>query len=144
MANPDRRLHVRRGMRTRSCFNGHDVSPASRVSSTSAPQALSCAGPRARRKPAPEPFSGSTRASTTAPRGEPGRDGRGDIQRRLLSASVVASMAEHANLRQQSIFQRLVVTQIVVQAAGRGTVRWSRRGPRMPSPLVPGAAILVS
>ena len=28
MANPDRRLHVRRGMRTRSCFNGHDVSPS--------------------------------------------------------------------------------------------------------------------
>ena len=28
MANPDRRLHARRGMRTRSCFNGHDVSPS--------------------------------------------------------------------------------------------------------------------
>jgi hypothetical protein len=25
---PDRRLHARLGLRTRSCFNGHDVSPA--------------------------------------------------------------------------------------------------------------------
>jgi len=28
MSTPDRRLHARRGLRTRSCFNGHDVSPA--------------------------------------------------------------------------------------------------------------------
>ena len=28
MSIPDRRLHARRGLRTRSCFNGHDVSPA--------------------------------------------------------------------------------------------------------------------
>jgi hypothetical protein len=28
MSVPDRRLHARRGLRTRSCFNGHDVSPA--------------------------------------------------------------------------------------------------------------------
>ena len=28
MSTPDRRLHPRRGLRTRSCFNGHDVSPA--------------------------------------------------------------------------------------------------------------------
>ena len=27
MSTPDRRLHARRGLRTRSCFNGHDVSP---------------------------------------------------------------------------------------------------------------------
>jgi hypothetical protein len=28
MSTPDRRLQPRRGLRTRSCFNGHDVSPA--------------------------------------------------------------------------------------------------------------------
>src|SRR6516162_10274941 len=28
MSTPDSRLHARRGLRTRSCFNGHDVSPA--------------------------------------------------------------------------------------------------------------------
>ena len=28
MSIPDRRLHACRGLRTRSCFNGHDVSPA--------------------------------------------------------------------------------------------------------------------
>ena len=28
MSTPDRRLHARRGLRTRSCFNRHDVSPA--------------------------------------------------------------------------------------------------------------------
>jgi hypothetical protein len=28
MSIPDRRLLARRGLRTRSCFNGHDVSPA--------------------------------------------------------------------------------------------------------------------
>ena len=28
MSIPDHRLHARRGRRTRSCFNGHDVSPA--------------------------------------------------------------------------------------------------------------------
>ena len=28
MSIPDRRLYARRGLRTRSCFNGHDVSPA--------------------------------------------------------------------------------------------------------------------
>jgi hypothetical protein len=28
MSTPDHRLHARRGLRTRSCFNGHDVSPA--------------------------------------------------------------------------------------------------------------------
>jgi hypothetical protein len=28
MSIPDRRLQARRGLRTRSCFNGHDVSPA--------------------------------------------------------------------------------------------------------------------
>jgi len=28
MSTPDRRLQARRGLRTRSCFNGHDVSPA--------------------------------------------------------------------------------------------------------------------
>jgi len=28
MSSPDRRLHARLGLRTRSCFNGHDVSPA--------------------------------------------------------------------------------------------------------------------
>ena len=28
MSTPDRRLHARRRPRTRSCFNGHDVSPA--------------------------------------------------------------------------------------------------------------------
>jgi hypothetical protein len=28
MSTPDRRLHARPGLRTRSCFNGHDVSPA--------------------------------------------------------------------------------------------------------------------
>src|SRR6516162_62304 len=28
MSTPDRRVHARRGLRTRSCFNGHDVSPA--------------------------------------------------------------------------------------------------------------------
>jgi hypothetical protein len=27
MSIPDRRLHARRGLRMRSCFNGHDVSP---------------------------------------------------------------------------------------------------------------------
>ena len=27
MSIPDRRLYARRGLRTRSCFNGHDVSP---------------------------------------------------------------------------------------------------------------------
>ena len=27
MSIPDRRLHACRGLRTRSCFNGHDVSP---------------------------------------------------------------------------------------------------------------------
>jgi hypothetical protein len=28
MSTPDPRLHARRGLRTRSCFNGHNVSPA--------------------------------------------------------------------------------------------------------------------
>ena len=28
MSIPDRRLHACRGLRTRSCFNGHDVSPS--------------------------------------------------------------------------------------------------------------------
>jgi hypothetical protein len=28
MSTPDSRLHARRGLRARSCFNGHDVSPA--------------------------------------------------------------------------------------------------------------------
>ena len=28
MSIPDRRLHARRGLRTRSCFNGHDVLPS--------------------------------------------------------------------------------------------------------------------
>jgi hypothetical protein len=28
MSTPDRRLHTRPGLRRRSCFNGHDVSPA--------------------------------------------------------------------------------------------------------------------
>ena len=28
MSTPDRRLQARLGLRTRSCFNGHDVSPA--------------------------------------------------------------------------------------------------------------------
>ena len=28
MSIPDHRLHARRGVRTRSCFNGHDVSPS--------------------------------------------------------------------------------------------------------------------
>jgi hypothetical protein len=28
MSTPDHRLQARRGLRTRSCFNGHDVSPA--------------------------------------------------------------------------------------------------------------------
>ena len=28
MSTPDRRLHARPGLRTRSCFNGHGVSPA--------------------------------------------------------------------------------------------------------------------
>ena len=28
MSTPDRRLHARRRLRTRSCFNRHDVSPA--------------------------------------------------------------------------------------------------------------------
>ena len=28
MSTPDPRLHARRELRTRSCFNGHDVSPA--------------------------------------------------------------------------------------------------------------------
>jgi hypothetical protein len=28
MSDPDRRLYARRGIRMRSCFNGHDVHPA--------------------------------------------------------------------------------------------------------------------